>query len=73
MEEAYIVYILRERERERESKTISTEVQIYNKCSELGCWNLKKGQGLFDQGYQINNCGFKCCYEEHARDASAGP
>ena len=43
MEEAYIVYILSaytERERERER---GTEVQIYNKCSELGCWNLKKG------------------------------
>ena len=75
MEEAYIVYILsahRERERERGGGG-GYRLQIYNKCSELGCWNLKKGQGLFDQGYQINNCGFKCCYGEHARDASAGP
>ena len=68
----YSIYTQREREREQ-SKTISAEVQNYNKCSELGCWNLKKGQALFDQGYQINNCGYKCCYGEHARNASAGP
>ena len=48
MEEAYIVYILsahreRERERERERGGGGYRVQINNKCSEHGCWNLKKG------------------------------